>query len=200
MILTILTSILTFIATGIDEIVVLTVLFVHYKKPDAIRDIYIGQQISMLVLLIISLLAVFGIAFIPREYIGLLGLVPLGMGLKVLFVGEAEENDEEKELIQKSKRFSSLALGVALIAIAGGAEELTVYIPYFASLNTSNLIGSLLIFNILVPVWCSVCKRLAKVKRIEERIEKYGRIIMSIVFIGLGIFVLIENNTLSLFH
>ena len=198
MLLTILTSIATFIATGIDELIVLTVLFVYYKNRGQVKDIYIGQQLSMLVLLGISLLAVFGITFIPPRYIGLLGLVPIGMGLKVLFFGEDDQEVEEKELVQKSKKFSSLILSVAFIAVAGGAEELTIYIPYFASLNLLNLIVALIIFNLLVPVWCTLCKKISKIKRVEEKIEKYERIIIPIVFIGLGIFVLIENNTLSL--
>jgi len=201
MIAIILTAIATFVATGIDEIVVLTILFVHYKESNSVRDIYIGQLISMIVLLAISLLAVFGVATIPKAWIGLLGFVPLILGIKVLLTGDTESDDEyeEKDLIKKTKKFNNLILAVAMIAIAGGAEELSIYIPYLASLNTKNLITTLITFILLVPIWCAVCKKLSSVKRIRERIEKFERIIVPIVFIGLGIFVLIENNTLGYF-
>ncbi len=201
MIAIILTAIATFIVTGIDEIVVLTILFVHYKENSSVRDIYIGQLISMVVLLAISLLAVFGITTIPKEWIGLLGFVPFFLGIKVFLIGDTESYDvyEEKDLIKKTKKFNNLILAVAIIAIAGGAEELSIYIPYLASLNTKDLITTLITFILLVPIWCAVCKRLSSVKRIRERIEKFERIIVPIVFIGLGIFVLIENNTLGYF-
>lgn len=201
MIAIILTAVATFIATGIDEIVVLTILFVHYKESNSVRDIYIGQLISMVVLLAVSLLAVFGVTTIPREWIGILGFVPLALGIKVLLTGDTESDDEyeEKDLIKKTKKFNNLILAVAMIAIAGGAEELSIYIPYLASLKTKDLITTLIIFILLVPIWCAVCRRLSSVKRVRERIEKFERIIVPIVFIGLGIFVLIENNTLGYF-
>ncbi len=201
MIAIILTAIATFIATGIDEIVVLTILFVHYKESHSVKDIYIGQLISMVVLLSVSLLAVFGIATIPKEWIGLLGFVPLVLGVRVLLTGDTESDDEyeEKDLIKKTKKYNNLILAVAIIAIASGAEELSIYIPYLASLNTKDLITTLITFILLVPIWCAVCKRLSSVKGIQERIGKFERIIVPIVFIGLGIFVLIENNTLGYF-
>lgn len=204
MIATLVASVGAFVATGFDEIVMLTVIFAKMKTPRNVRDVYIGQEISMIVLLAISLLAAFGVAFIPREWVGLLGLVPIAIGLKVAITGEDDDDEaDEDEVAKRLTRHSSLVVAVALIAIGGGAEELSVYIPFFSSLLGANLVAAVVTFLILVPVWCALCQRISRIPRIGETIEKYGRVVISVLFVAIGIFVLVENQTvpalLSLF-
>lgn len=192
----ILTAIVAFIATGIDEIVVLTIIFVHATKNKSIKDVYIGQQIGMIVLLALSTLAVFGITFISEKWIGLLGLLPVIQGVRFWINGGDDEGDEDDdEIIEKTNKFKSLILSVTVIAIAGGGEELAIYIPYFASLSPFDLVITLITFNVLVPIWCTLCRKISSHKQIRETIETYERILVPIVFIGLGLFVQIENNT-----
>ena len=201
----ILSAITTFVATAIDELVVLTIIFAVIKDKDDIKKVYLGQQLGMLVILGISLLAVFGITLLPRSYIGLLGLIPIVQGLRIFIIGDDDDDDYDKnDIIKKIGRFGNLTLSVSIIAIAGAAEELVIYIPYFSSLNNYNLWLTILIFNLLVPVWVSICRRLASHKNIQEIIEKYERFLIPIVLIVIGVFVLVENNTvemlIGLFH
>lgn len=195
MIAMILTAIITFIATGIDEIFVLTIIFVYANNKKSIRDVYIGQQIGMIILLAISVLAIFGITLITEKWVGILGFLPIIKGVKILINGD--DDDEKEEIINKTSRYKSLILSVTVIAIAGGGEELAIYIPYFASLSTEYLIITLITFTILVPIWCKICSKISSIKQIQNTATKYERILLPIVFIGLGIFVLIENNTFS---
>lgn len=197
MIGTIFTAIIAFIATGIDEMFVLTLLFAQARKKNDILAVYIGQQIGMIVLLGISALAVFGITLIAEKWIGLLGLLPIIQGIRLWVLGNEDDEEEDKEVLKKSSRFNSLMVSVALIAIAGGGEELAIYIPYFAALSTTELIITLITFNLLVPIWCTICRKIASLKHIQEPIEKYERILVPIVFIGLGLFVFIESNTIN---
>lgn len=192
---TIFTAVAAFVATGIDEIFVLTILFVHGKKKKSIKDVYIGQQIAMIVLLAISLLAVFGITLISEKWVGVLGILPIIQGIRILINGDDDDEGEEGEIIKKTRKFNSLILSVALIAIAGGGEELSIYIPYFASLSTKDLIITLVIFNLLVPIWCTVCRKISSIKHVQETVFKYERFLVPIVFVGLGVFVLVESNT-----
>lgn len=197
MIAAVLTAIAAFIATGIDEMFVLTILFVHAGKTKSTKDVYIGQQLGMNVLLALSILAVFGIALIAEKWVGLLGLLPIIQGVRFMIHGDDDDEDEDEEIVEKSDKFHSLILSVAFIAIAGGGEELAIYIPYFASLSTRDLIITLITFNLLVPIWCIVCQKAAKMKVIYEIVEKYERILIPIVFIGLGLFVILENKTIG---
>lgn len=188
---------ITFVATGIDEMIVLILLFANAKKLKSIRNIYIGQQIGMTILLLLSLLTVYGIALISGKWIGLLGFLPIIIGLKILFFGEEEGDDEKQEWELKTKKFRSQIVSVALLALTGGAEELVIFIPYFAALDAFDTMIAALTFFVMIPIWCTVCKKISSIDRFQAGVQKYERIILPIVFIGIGLSVLIENNTLQ---
>lgn len=198
MLTTIVSAIVSYIATSIDYIVILVVLFAQVKnRKGGVRDIVLGQYLGFTVLIIISLLASFGIAFIPQQWIGLLGLIPIFIGLKVFFEKEDEE-DEEEEIVESTNRFSSLILSVAAIMLAAGGDNLGVYIPYFTVLNTIELIVTIVIYYVAAAVLLYLCQRVSAVKGISETVEKYEKIIVPIVFLALGIMIMFENGTFSM--
>ncbi|MEK0288649.1 CadD family cadmium resistance transporter [Caldifermentibacillus hisashii] len=198
MLTTIVSAIVSYIATSIDYIVILVVLFAQVKnRKGGVRDIVLGQYLGFTVLIIISLLASFGIAFIPQQWIGLLGLIPIFIGLKVLF--EKDEGDEEdEEILESTNRFSSFILSVTVIMLAAGGDNLGVYIPYFTVLNTIELIVTIVIYYIAAAVLLYLCQRVSAVKGISETVEKYEKIIVPIVFLALGIMIMSENGTFSM--
>lgn len=196
MITTIVSAIISYIATSIDYIVILVVLFAQVKnRKGGIRDIVLGQYLGFTVLIFISLLAAFGLAFIPQQWIGLLGLIPIFIGLKVLFDKE-EEGDEE--IVESTNRFSSFILSVTVIMLAAGGDNLGVYIPYFTVLNTIELIVTIVIYYVAAAVLLYLCRRVSAVKGISETVEKYEKIIVPIVFLALGIMIMSENGTFSM--
>lgn len=198
MLTTIVSAIVSYIATSIDYIVILVVLFAQMKKrKNGVRDIVLGQYLGFTILIVISLLAAFGLAFIPQQWIGLLGLIPIFIGLKVLF--EKDEGDEEdEEILESTNRFSSFILSVTVITLAAGGDNLGVYIPYFTVLNTIELIVTIVIYYIAAAVLLYLCQRVSAVKGISETVEKYEKIIVPIVFLALGIMIMSENGTFSM--
>ena len=60
---------------------------------------------------------------------------------------------------------------------------------------------TLIVFVILIFVLIYTAQRLADIKDIGEIVEKFNRWIMAVVYIALGIFIIVENDTLTtLFH
>ena len=146
----------------------------------------------------ISLFAAYVLNFIPQDWIiGLLGLIPIYLGIRVAFVGEEEE--EEGEVVEKlgSRGTNRLFWTVSLITIASGGDNLGIYIPFFTSLSFSEIVTSLIVFAISVAVLCYISYKFAKISFVSETLEKYERIIVPIVFIALGIFIMIENGTIQ---
>lgn len=86
---------------------------------------------------------------------------------------------------------------VALITVASGGDNLGIYIPYFTSLTGIEIGVALIVFAISVAILCYISYRLSKITLISETIEKYQRVIVSLVFIGLGIYIMIENGTIQ---
>ncbi len=205
MLTTLFTAIATFVATSIDYLVILLIFFSQERGKGAVRGVALGQYLGTAALIGFSLLAAFGLlTFIPEEWmIGLLGLIPLGLGLKVLFTREEEdecedEEEEQKEkVMERSHKYGSLALSMTLLTIASGGDNIGVYIPLFSSLNWGEIGLTLLVYALLIAGLLYVSYRFASLKFIGGTIEKYERIIVPVVFIGLGILIMNENGVFS---
>src|SRR5699024_6394097 len=160
-----------------------------YTKK-GVRQIYWGQYLGTGILVAVSLFAAYVLNFIPQDWvIGLLGLIPIYLGERVAFVGEEEE--EEAEVVEKleSQGTSRLFWTVALITIASGGDNLGIYIPYFTSLSVIEIVTALVVFAISIALLCYISYRLAKVSFVSETLEKYERIIVPIVSLGIGLFI-----------
>ncbi|WP_103981372.1 CadD family cadmium resistance transporter [Helcococcus massiliensis] len=203
---TIISSIGVFVSTSIDYLLILTILFGQSHVKNKRFHIYLGQYIGTGILVLVSLLIAYAVNFLPKDWmIGLLGLIPIYLGIKFALLGEGDEDekeDESKEVMEKLEASKSrkLFLTVALLTIASGGDNLGVYIPFFASLDWVNILVSLIIFAIGIIGLCELSSFISKIPFISETIEKYERIIVPLVFIPLGIFIMYNNNVFKVLY
>ena len=198
MITTALTAAAVYVATGIDYLIILTLLFSQIKKGQA-KHIWIGQYIGTAIIIAASLLVALGITWlIPQQWVlGLLGLIPLYLGIKIWIKGEEDEDESNILSLFSSNRFNKLYITVIFIVLSSSADDFSIYIPYFTALNTVEILIASIVFFIMVGVLCYVSYRLASLDFVSEKIEKYERWIVPIVFIGLGIYIMFENGTFN---
>lgn len=209
LILTILSALGSFIVTNIDDIFVLMLLFSQASsqakasngrtvKGNRIypKDIVIGQYLGFALLVLISLLATFGVTLIPDQWVGLLGLIPIYLGVK-LFI--KDEDEDEGAILSSLNKFNKFYLSVAFITFANGGDNIGIYVPFFSTLNNNQLVITVVTFFIMVAVWCLIGYRLARVRYVYETLEKYGRWVIPIVFIGLGFYIMAENGSVAKF-
>jgi len=193
----ILSALAVYVSTSIDYLFILLIIFSQSHTKKGLRQIFWGQYLGTGILVAVSLFAAYVLNFIPQDWIiGLLGLIPIFLGIRVALVGEEEEEEEVVEKLE-SRGTNRFFWTVALITIASGGDNLGIYIPYFASLSFSEIVTALIVFAISVAVLCYISYKLAKISFVSETLEKYERILVPIVFIGLGIYILIENGTIQ---
>lgn len=192
------TAIVLYTATAIDLLVILLIYFARAHTKKEYRDIYIGQFLGSMTLIIISLFFAFVLHYVPEKWmLGLLGLIPIYLGIKVAIFDDCEGEKRAKDALN-DKGLSKLVGIVALVTIAScGADNIGLFVPYFVSLNFSQLIVTLIVFVILIFVLIYTAQRLADIKDIGEIVEKFNRWIMAVVYIGLVIFIIIENDTIK---
>ena len=198
---TILSAIGVYISTSIDYLVILIILFAQGSQNKQKWHIYAGQYLGTGLLVGASLVATYVVKFVPETWmIGLLGLIPIYLGIRLAIFGEGEE-DEDEEIIDRleQSRANQMFWTVALLTIASGGDNLGIYIPYFASLNWSQIIMVLIVFAIGIIIFCELSRRLSSIPLISETIEKYERIIVPLVFIPLGLYIMYENGTIETF-
>ncbi|CJE76306.1 Cad superfamily protein [Streptococcus pneumoniae] len=198
---TIISAIGVYISTSIDYLIILIILFAQLSQNKQKWHIYAGQYLGTGLLVGASLVAAYVVNFVPEEWmVGLLGLIPIYLGIRFAIVGEDAEEEEEEiiERLEQSKA-NQLFWTVTLLTIASGGDNLGIYIPYFASLDWSQTLVTLLVFVIGIIIFCEISRVLSSIPLIFETIEKYERIIVPLVFILLGLYIMYENGTIETF-
>ena len=198
MIKNIVTSIILYSGTAVDLLIILMLFFAKRKSRKDIINIYLGQFLGSVSLILLSLLFAFVLNYIPsKEILGLLGLIPIFLGLKVLLLGDSDGEAIAKDGLQKDNK--NLIFLVAMITFAScGADNIGVFVPYFTTLNLANLIVTLLTFLVMIYLLVFSAQKLAQVPSVGEILEKYSRWFIASVYLGLGIYILIENNVFDM--
>ena len=194
----VITSIILYSGTAVDLLIILMLFFAKRKSRKDIINIYLGQFLGSGSLILLSLLFAFVLNYIPsKEILGLLGLIPIFLGLKVLLLGDSDGEAIAKEGLRKDNK--NLIFLVAMITFAScGADNIGVFVPYFITLNLANLIVALLTFLVMIYLLVFSAQKLAQVPSVGETLEKYSRWFIAVVYLGLGMYILIENNSFDM--
>ena len=207
----IIAGITSFVATNIDDIVILMLFFAQVNSSFRPKHIVIGQYLGFTVLIIASLPGFFGGLIVPKAWIGLLGLLPIFIGINHLL--NLDNNDQEVQTVAaefKSPKTNSGFLSklrsfihpqtfnVAAVTIANGGDNIGIYLPLFAGSDGASLAVILSIFFLMIGLWCYIAYLLSSHPAIAKVLTRYSQAIVPFVLIGLGIFILIESGTYRL--
>mgnify|MGYP001092776277 CR=1 FL=1 len=189
-------GIMAFTATNIDDLFILVMFF---SNPNfSIRQVVIGQYIGVSLLIAISGVSYFAALIIPSAWIGLMGIFPIIIGLKNLAKLKNNKKQNEEYKGKFLSHINTKIVTVAIISFANGGDNIGVYVPLFASSNSYQMLFLIIVFLLMIGVWCVIGYYLVNNKIVGKRIRKYGHILLPFVLIALGIFILIKCETFSL--
>lgn len=207
-------GIIAFAVTNIDDIIILLLFFSQVDNKLGRQHIVAGQYLGFTAIIIASLPGFFGGLIVPREWIGLLGLLPIAIGIKQL-VSREKEIAQVQTVTSDFKYASSsnpiLAFlfsvlnpqtyKVAAVTVANGGDNISIYIPLFAGSKLASLVVILGVFFVMVGVWCAIAYSLTRQPTIAYVLSRYGRHVIPFVLIGLGLLIMYERGTFGLlFH
>ena len=181
-----------FVGTNIDNAAV-TVAMVAAAPAERAKRIALGQLIGF-VLLVIGSIGMAALLYdIPTRVIGLLGLVPLALGLRGLFLLRHEEG---------RSRVSRRAIGSGLVAatvitIGAGGDNLAVYIPLFRVAGFAGTAETLLVFALGEVLLTLFVLRAGGHPRVRHAVTAIGVFAAPLLYCAIGILVLAEAGTLS---
>jgi cadmium resistance protein CadD (predicted permease) len=190
---TILTSILAFISTNIDDIFILMLFFGSRKFKDS--TIILGQYTGIGSLVVISLAGSVVGNFIDQRYVGLLGLFPIYLALKG-FLGLLKHDKSEDNVSVETT--STGIISIAGVTIANGGDNIGVYVPLLTTMSNGEKIEMIFIFGVMTYLWCIMARYLSSRPLIANQIDKFGHVIMPVVLLLLGVFIIVESGSLSL--
>ena len=204
-------GIIAFMATNIDDIIILLIFFSQVDVNFRRQHILLGQYLGFTAIIIASLPGFFGGLVIQREWIGLLGLLPIAIGIQQL-IYRKEENITVQTVSSDFSQSTSTnpvlsfilsvlhpqTYKVAAVTVANGGDNISIYIPLFAGHDLASLGVILSIFFVMVGVWCAIAYFLSRQPTIAYILSRYGKAVVPFVLIGLGLFIIYERGTFTL--
>lgn len=194
------TGLTAFTATNLDDILILMLFFSQVNAVFGKRHVIAGQYLGFATLVLASLPSFFGSLLLPRPCVGLLGLVPIAIGISRLVTSNEDNSDSEERQTQPtwfSSFISPQAYSVAAVTFANGGDNIGIYMPLFASCTWQSLAIILSVFFSMVGVWCFAAYKLTQVPAIADNLTRYGSYLVPFVLISLGVLILIDSRTLE---
>lgn len=200
------TGVTAFIATNLDDILILLLFFSQINVLFRRRHIVTGQYLGFGALVLACLPSFFGSLLFPRPWIGLLGLIPIAIGINRLLSHDDTETEDpttapDQTSETKSPWYASFlspqAYGVAAVTFANGGDNIGIYVPLFANSAWEELLIILSVFFSLVGVWCYTAFQLTRLPVIAKTLSHYGNYLVPFVLMGLGLLILIDSHTLE---
>lgn len=192
----IITGIVSFISSDLDDIVVLTLLFTQAEKYQKYQ-IVLGQLLGIGGLVVFSLLIDYGLSFLISGLLKWMGFLPIFLGIKYWFDYYFRSKTDNSSLPQSIKYNRSAIikiLSICLLTISNGADNIGIYVPLFSQYNQTETVLIIVVYAIMTLVWCFIGYKLANLPVLKEKIEEYRKWVIPLIFIALGIYILIKNN------
>jgi cadmium resistance protein CadD (predicted permease) len=189
---TIVTAIGVFAGTNVDDLIVLTVLFLSARAAGKPRpwQIWAGQYSGITVLVAVSAVAALGLTIVPDEWVGLLGLVPFALGVTGLVAAIRSRGDNEPP----APAVAPGVLSVAGVTIANGADNISVYTPLLRTIGAADSLITVAVFAAGVAVWCLAGSWLGSHRRVIAVVQRFGHWIVPGVFMLIGAVIINESG------
>ena len=132
---TIILTVISFVATNIDDLVIDTFFFTEIKNKKDRKIVVLGKYLDLGFLVLVSIIASFGLNFIPFAYIRYLGFIPLYLGIKEII---HNKDDEEVKVKQSSNLMSNVILITGLSAAVIRFAPIDIDNKQYASVHGEN--------------------------------------------------------------
>jgi cadmium resistance protein CadD (predicted permease) len=176
-----------FAATNIDDVLVLTVLFVSSRSAGRPRPwgIVAGQYLGFSALLAASVIISFGLLALDERWVRLLGLLPIALGARSLWLAYRRRAEDAPPI-------ASSWLAVAGVTIANGADNVSVYAPLLRVLDPIRLVITVVVFFVGVAIWVAIARGLGTHQRVAQRLGRIQHWLGPLIFIALGVTILLD--------
>jgi cadmium resistance protein CadD (predicted permease) len=186
-------AVVVFASTNIDDVFVLVTFFAD--KNFRARDVVIGQYAGVSMLYAISAIAALISLIIPPAYIGLLGVVPIAIGVRKLYNLWCSRKKEE---YSSRTDAHGRSLAVAAVTMANGGDNIAVYTALFATRSGFEVPAIGVVFAIMTGLWCLAAHWLVNHRALGAPIRRYAHRVVPFVLIGLGFLILARSGTFHL--
>ena len=184
----------SFAATNADDALLMLTFF--GDRRFRARHVFVGQALGIGLLVLLSLAGAALALALPERWIGLLGLLPIALGLRELSarrrVGDDEPAGVEPSIGSRATGWQRAA-AVAGVAVANGGDNIGVYVPLFAARPPAQVALLLAVFAVMLTAWLFGAFYLARRSPFASGIHHTVDRLAPYILIGLGMLILAES-------
>ena len=197
-----------FIGTNIDNTLV-TMAMVAGAPLERAHRIAAGQVVGFIILVAVAATAAAVLYEFSAAVVGLLGLVPLAIGVKGLVglrraaaAGSGDAGPVPGSRALRSK-VADRAVGrsltaAALVTIGAGGDNLAAYIPLFRVGGTTNLLTIVVVFALGEVVVTAAVLGGGRHPRARAVMLRLGAVAVPVLLCAIGVLVMVQAGTFSL--
>lgn len=186
----------SFAITNIDDIFVLVTFMAEASTSHTLTPlkVTIGQYVGFTVIVIVSMIG-FGVSIVlPSEPIGFLGLLPILLGLwNMLGFFYPDGDDDDAVQVSTVDGMKSI-FKVASVTVMNGGDNIGTYVPLFSQVRGAEIAVYVVVYYILLGLWCLVAFLVMRQKHILKVAQKYANYVVPFLYVGLGIYILVKSD------
>jgi cadmium resistance protein CadD (predicted permease) len=140
-----------------------------------------GERCWLMVM--VSLLAALGLSFVPLEWVGVLGLIPLARGVCMLVTSIRSVRVGDRGPPAVATGLTS----VVLVTLANGGDNVSIYTSAFRIMGRADTAVTIAVFAVGTALWCLAGMLLVSHEQLVQVLQRSSRWIPPAVFILLGL-------------
>ncbi len=176
-----------FLGTNLDNLVLLVAFYSRYgQHPDMVSG---GYSTGMMIIGAISFTIGVTGDFIPVNYLGFLGIIPMMLGLLAivqLFRGSQDEG-VEGSVIEDNRQ--AVFFTVLTTQLSNGADSIITFSVLMAESTPSSDYLIVLTFLAMIAVFSGLAKYSLKHRKLKELLTKYGPYVTPFILILVGFYI-----------
>lgn len=181
----------SFVATNLDNLALLVswLLTGQFQRKQILR----GYLLGMLAVLVLSSAFGLGASFVPVQYVGYLGVIPIVLGLRGLYTLIRRSDQTDPAAAAKNLRL--MPLSIAATQLANGVDTILVFGPLLADSELGVDLVMLGGFVVMTLIWYRLARFLERHVARLTILERYGHWIAPIVLVLVGLYILDNTST-----
>lgn len=192
-------AVVAFLVTNTDDLILLMLIWGIVRTARDRTIVIVGQYAGILSLVAASWLLSLGFMTVPTKWVGLLGLLPLTVGVVNLWKWFKRPHAVTEVTAEEANTVSAISgkLSVALVwsvTVGDGGDNLSVYIPFFVHQPLWRMVTIVFVFIVMTAFWLWLSNRLVQTKAIAHGIERFGTWLIPCLFIIIGLFIILSSG------
>jgi cadmium resistance protein CadD (predicted permease) len=181
-----------FVATNVDSFVLLLAFFSRAAGSTvAALRVVAGELLGFVAILVVCVTGALGLQLVAKPVIPYLGLVPLMLGLLEAWKLLRRRGGDQ---VGGDPGGAVGLLPVAAATLATGGDNVSAYIPLFASAGPDLMVSYSVLFLIGVVAICGAAWLLCGWPPVARATSRVGELLLPLVLVAIGVIILVEGH------